>query len=53
MDLFPVKILMFLLQALKKFKTTDCRKYLAEHDSFSTKVMGLGSKANLIPALDN
>lgn len=53
MDLFPVKILMFLLQALKKFQTTDCKKYLAEHDTFSTKVMALGSKANLIPALDN
>lgn len=46
MDLFPVKILMFLLQAFKKFKTTDCRKYLAEHDSFSTKVMVLKGKFN-------
>lgn len=53
MGIFPVKILMFLLQAFKKFQTTDCRKYLAQHDSFSTKVMGWGSRANLIPALDN
>lgn len=53
MDLFPVNTSMFFLQAFKKFQTTDCRKYLAQHDSFSTKVMGLGSRANLIPALDN
>ncbi|XP_059346971.1 L-amino-acid oxidase [Ammospiza nelsoni] len=26
-----------LSKAFKKFQTTDCRKYLAQHDSFSTK----------------
>lgn len=42
-----MKISTFLLQAFKKFQTTDCKKYLAQHDSFSTKVMGLGLEGKI------
>lgn len=42
---------MFPLQAFKHFQTTDCKTYLAKHDSFSTKVKGWGSRVSLIPLL--
>jgi len=32
----------FPLQAVKEFQTTNCKEYLAKHDSFSTKVKGDG-----------
>ena len=42
---------MFPLQAFKAFQTTDCKTYLAKHDSFSTKVKAWGSRGNSIPLL--
>lgn len=50
--LFLMNISMFPLQAFKDFQTTDCKKYLAKHDSFSTKVKGWGLRVNLIPLAD-